>query len=178
MGSRVFRLATGVTAERYLRSMRSFSVAASCAADQLRKPSGAVWGGPADVKRVLPCLHELSAGARRGTPGWVPQPEVTAPGPRKRSASWLEITYPFSTDAELRDLYMLADGNSLRGGRFLEELDAFSADCACRHADVYNPARPLTVVTAAHDGLSSSEAHTICMCMCILPCAWISQCAS
>lgn len=73
---------------------------------------------------------------------------------RKRSASWLEITYPFSTDAEIRDRYMLADGESLRAGMFLEELDAFSADCSMRHADGYNPARPLTVVTAAHDGLS------------------------
>ena len=42
----------------------------------------------------------------------------------------------------------------------LEELDAFSADCSMRHADGYNPQRPLTVVTAAHDGLSIfAEGH-------------------
>ena len=49
---------------------------------------------------------------------------------------------------------MLGDTNSLRAGMFLEELDAFSADCSARHADIFNAERPLSVVTAAHDGLS------------------------
>ena len=35
---------------------------------------------------------------------------------------------------------------------FLEELDAFSADCSYRHAE--GETRPIVVVTAAHDGLS------------------------
>lgn len=104
----------------------------------------------------MPILAKLSEGSLRGTPAWVQNapldsPEITQ---RKRSASWLEITYPFSSDPELRDRYMLADGEGLRAGMFLEELDAFTGDCSMRHADGYNPARPLTVVTAAHDGLS------------------------
>ena len=54
----------------------------------------------------------------------------------------------------------MSDGESLRAGMFLEELDAFSADCSMRHADGYSPQRPLTVVTAAHDGLSIfAEGH-------------------
>ena len=119
----------------------------------LRVPSGAVCGEPADVPRILPLLHELSDGAKRGTPRWVEQSDsLGAMAPRKRSASWLEITYPFSTDEELRAGYMLADGESLRAGRFLEELDAFSADVSKRHAS--SEERPVTVVTAAHDGLS------------------------
>ena len=127
--------------------------------NRLRVPSRAQRGTPADVPAVMPILAELSQGSLRGTPAWVdssPQDmsdddEIVQ---RKRSASWLEITYPFSTDPEIRDRYMLADGEGLRAGMFLEELDAFSADCSMRHADGYNPARPLTVVTAAHDGLS------------------------
>jgi acyl-coenzyme A thioesterase 9 len=123
---------------------------------RLRVPATMRRGSPADVARFLPLLHELSAGARRGIPGWVPTaaPLDARLSPRKRSASWLEVTYPFSTDDELRHLYALGDGDSLRAGRFLEEIDAFSADCSFRHADGYHPERPLTVVTAAHDGLS------------------------
>lgn len=122
----------------------------------MRVPSRARRGTPDDVPSMLPILAELSSGALRGVPAWVPSPaprstEITR---RKRSASWLEITYPFSTDAEIRDRYMVSDGEGLRAGMFLEELDAFSADCSMRHADGYNPLRPLTVVTAAHDGLS------------------------
>ena len=123
----------------------------------LRVPSGALRGRPSDVPDVLPILAQLSRGAMRGTPRWV-SPPFAAAGPdlvqRKRSASFLEITYPFASDPELLQIYMVHDAVSLRGGMFLEELDAFSADCAFRHADGYNPARPLTVVTAAHDGLS------------------------
>jgi len=115
----------------------------------LRVPSSVVCGSPADVQRVLPLLHELSAGAQRGTPRWAESKKKE--GGKKRSESWLEITYPFSTDANLRELYMLADGESLRAGRFLEELDAFSADCAKRHAEA--EIGELAVVTAAHDGL-------------------------
>ena len=126
------------------------------ASSGLRVPSRARLGDPSDVPSILPILSQLSAGSLRGTPRWVPTPAPlsTQLEQRKRSASWLEITYPFSSDAELRDLYMLADGQSLRAGMFLEELDAFSADCSMRHADGYNADRPLTVVTAAHDGLS------------------------
>ena len=51
-------------------------------------------------------------------------------------------------------MYLLGDGDSLRAGMFLEEVDAFTGDVAMRHADGYHPERPLTVVTAAHDGLS------------------------
>ena len=127
----------------------------------LRVPSGAQRGTPSDVAAVLPILSQLSRGALRGTPGWVPSP---LPGPglvqRKRAASWLEITYPFASDPELAQFYQMSDGESLRAGMFLEELDAFSADCSMRHADGYNPQRPLTVVTAAHDGLSIfAEGH-------------------
>ena len=107
---------------------------------KLRVPSGAIRGTVEDVARVLPLLTELSVGARRGIPRWVPTAPVP-PGlksddltPRERSASWLEITYPFSTDDELRDKYMLGGDDSLRAGMFLEELDAFSADCSARHA--------------------------------------------
>ena len=121
----------------------------------LRVPSRAVRGGPSDVKHVLPLLAALSDGACQGTPRWVEKQQTPSNTmARKRSASWLEISYPFSTDAQMRDLYMLSDGRSLRAGRFLEELDAFSADCAFRHADGFRPERRLTVVTAAHDGLS------------------------
>jgi acyl-CoA hydrolase len=123
----------------------------------LRIPSNVQYGGPEEVPKVLPILSALSVGALRGTPAWVPsssQPATTDIVQRKRSSSWLEITYPFSTDAEIRNLYMLADGGSLRAGMFLEELDAFSADCSMRHAEGFNTERPLTVVTAAHDGLS------------------------
>ena len=116
---------------------------------------------PSDVAAVLPILSQLSRGALRGTPGWVP---TAPPGPglvqRKRAASWLEITYPFASDPELAQFYQMSDGESLRAGMFLEELDAFSADCSMRHADGYSPQRPLTVVTAAHDGLSIfAEGH-------------------
>ena len=121
----------------------------------LRVPSGAVTGTPSDVATHLPLLHELSVGARRGTPRWVDKAAAAPAAGKKRSESWLEITYPFSTDAELREQYMLGDGLSLRAGRFLEELDAFSADCALRHARVGD--HPISVVTAAHDGLSIFE---------------------
>ena len=121
----------------------------------LRVPSGAVTGTPSDVALHLPLLHELSVGARRGTPRWVDKAAAEPAAGKKRSESWLEITYPFSTDAELREQYMLGDGLSLRAGRFLEELDAFSADCALRHARVGD--HPISVVTAAHDGLSIFE---------------------
>ena len=99
---------------------------------RLRVPSTATRGTPADVPAVLPILAELSVGALRGTPAWVPSPALSSPEitRRKRSASYLEITYPFSTDEELRSLYMMADRDSLRVGMFLEELDAFSADCS------------------------------------------------
>lgn len=58
---------------------------------------------------------------------------------------------------------MLADGTSLRAGRFLEELDAFAADCSFRHAiypDVLDEwikgtrSSPIAIATVAHDGLS------------------------
>ena len=122
-------------------------------------PPCAVRGKPRDVPAVLPILSELSLGARRSVPGWVPTQPLAAPTitQRPHSASWLEVTYPFSTDEELRRLYMLGASESLRAGMFLEELDAFSADCSARHADMYNEARPLSVVTAAHDGLSIFE---------------------
>ena len=72
----------------------------------LRVPSGAQRGTPSDVAAVLPILSQLSRGALRGTPGWVPSPP---PGPglvqRKRAASWLEITYPFASDPELAQFY-------------------------------------------------------------------------
>ncbi|KAL3811192.1 hypothetical protein ACHAXA_002756 [Cyclostephanos tholiformis] len=124
----------------------------------LRVPSDVARGIPDDVRHILPLLHDLSDGARRGIPRWVPT-EDRAPSshaPRKRSASWLEITYPFSTDVGLRTLYMLADGTSMRAGRFLEELDAFAADVSVRHARAggEDGRPPLAVVTAAHDGLS------------------------
>ena len=140
----------------FARPALTRSVACS---SRLRVPSRARRGTPEDVPKVLPILAELSQGSLRGTPAWVDSPpdEGSSDGKimqRKRSASWLEITYPFSKDPSLRDRYMLADGEGLRAGMFLEELDAFSADCSMRHADGYNPARPLTVVTAAHDGLS------------------------
>lgn len=129
----------------------------------LRVPSGAQRGTPSDVAAVLPILSQLSRGALRGTPGWVPTPGLV-PGPglvqRKRAASWLEITYPFASEPELAQFYQMSDGESLRAGMFLEELDAFSADCSMRHADGFSPQRPLTVVTAAHDGLSIfAEGH-------------------
>ena len=93
----------------------------------LRVPSGAQRGTPSDVAAVLPVLSQLSRGALRGTPGWVPTPP---PGPglvqRKRAASWLEITYPFASDPELAQFYQMSDGESLRAGMFLEVLDAFS----------------------------------------------------
>ena len=130
---------------------------------RLRVPSGARRGEPDDVARVLPLLAELSAGARRGTPRYVPTPVLTSGRltNRKRSASWLELTYPFATDAELRHLYSVGAGDTLRAGMFLEELDAFSADCSMRHADGLNPERPLSVVTAAHDGLSIFKGATL-----------------
>ena len=95
----------------------------------------------------------------------VPPGETTPrdDAPLDRSASFLEITYPFSTDVGLRTLYMLADGTSLRAGRFLEELDAFAADVSVRHlmggggggGGGDGRLRPgPAVVTAAHDGLS------------------------
>ena len=127
----------------------------------LRVPPGVVRGIPEDVRRKLPMLHDLSDGARRGVPRWVEPPaehHAAAAGEgSESSASFLEITYPFSTDVGLRTLYMLADGTSLRAGRFLEELDAFAADVSVRHLtaggrDGLSP--PLAVVTAAHDGLS------------------------
>ena len=52
---------------------------------------------------------------------------------------------------------MLADGTSMRAGRFLEELDAFAADVSVRHARAVcrqGGRPPPAVVTAAHDGLS------------------------
>ena len=148
------RFACEMRAGRLVSTLRPTSSA-------LRVPSGAQRGTPSDVAAVLPILSQLSRGALRGTPGWVPSPP---PGPalvqRKRAASWLEITYPFASDPELAQFYQMSDGESLRAGMFLEELDAFSADCSMRHADGYNPQRPLTVVTAAHDGLSIfAEGH-------------------
>ena len=126
---------------------------------RLRVPTAAVRGTTADVSRVLPILCELSVGARRGVPGWVPTTPLASAAltKRQRKASWLEITYPFSSDEELRNYYMLGDGESLRAGMFLEELDAFSGDCSARHADIYHPDRKLSLVTAAHSGLSIFE---------------------
>uniref|UniRef100_A0A7S0L8R4 HotDog ACOT-type domain-containing protein n=1 Tax=Coccolithus braarudii TaxID=221442 RepID=A0A7S0L8R4_9EUKA len=137
---------------------------------KLRRPSNAFLGGPGDVASVLPALYGLSRGAKRGTPSWVPQPDCMTCGggiqhERERTASWLEITYPFASDPELRLLYQLGDGNTMRAGMFLEELDAFSADCALRHCESHEALshealpgstskRHLTVVTAAHDGLA------------------------
>ena len=83
----------------------------------LRVPSKAFRGKIDDVPRVMPILHQLSTGAQRGTPRWV----ETAPlqhselTQRARDASWLEITYPFSSDEELRDMYLL--GALARAGR-------------------------------------------------------------
>ena len=137
----------------------------STTALRLRRPSAHVLGTASDVEKHLPLLHSLSKGAKRGVPGWVQQPPLNSTEivDRKRSASWLEVTYPFASDTELRDHYQLADGSSLRAGMFLEELDAFSADCAFRHCDGTSQARPLTVVTAAHDGLALEPGTSLTM---------------
>lgn len=159
---------------RRLLTRLSSTSTSSSSSSALRVPAGVVKGTPDDVRNKLPLLYDLSDGAKRGIPRWVDPPTknsadtntlgtaLLAP-PRKRSASWLEITYPFSTDVDLRTLYMLADGTSLRAGRFLEELDAFAADCSVRHAvdpDVLDECvrgirtKPIAIATVAHDGLS------------------------
>ena len=160
------RLARATAARGPANARRALaSVPGVAAPSRLRVPSGSKSGGPSSVERFMPLLHELSIGARRGNARWVPTPALLSAErtSRRRSASWLEITYPFSTDDELRNVYMLADGDSLRAGRFLEELDAFSADCAFRHCDGTSRARPLTVVTAAHDGLALEPGTSLTM---------------
>lgn len=110
------------------------------------------------MPRVLPLTAELSAGARKGIPAWIDSHSSNG----SREATWLELTYPMSSDAFLRRLYSLGDSTSLRAGMFMEEIDAFSADVAFRH--VYytsgdpevNP--PPTIVTAAHGNLSFLQA--------------------
>ena len=91
----------------------------STTALRLRRPSAHVLGTASDVEKHLPLLHSLSKGAKRGVPGWVPQPPLNSTEivDRKRSASWLEVTYPFASDTELRDHYQLADGSSLSCGQ-------------------------------------------------------------
>lgn len=127
---------------------------------RLIRPREAIVGSSVDVHSVLPLTAELSIGARKGIPAWV-QSNHEARG--SREASWLELTYPMTSDESLRRLYSLADSTSLRAGMFMEEIDAFSADCALRHALGPIPPRrnsdvcsdwPFTLVTAAHDNLS------------------------
>ncbi|KAL1523212.1 hypothetical protein AB1Y20_018164 [Prymnesium parvum] len=124
---------------------------------RLIRPVDARIGTSADVHLVLPITAELSAGARKGIPAWL---EAAPRG--SREATWLELTYPMKRDPALRQLYSLADSTSLRAGMFMEEIDAFSADCALRHAlgpDGHLCAEPkLTIVTAAHDNLSFLQA--------------------
>lgn len=127
-------------------------------AGRLVRPRHARIGGRSDVPRVLPLTAELSAGARKGIPAWIDSHSSNG----SREATWLELTYPMSSDAFLRRLYSLGDSTSLRAGMFMEEIDAFSADVAFRH--VYytsgdpevNP--PPTIVTAAHGNLSFLQA--------------------
>ena len=128
---------------------------------RLVRPLDAIIGTSSDVATMLPITAELSAGARKSVPAWiVGKGKPVSPSPRgSRAAAWIELTYPMTSDASLRQLYSLADSTSLRAGMFMEEIDAFSADCALRHAlgptGSFNRAdSPLTIVTAAHDNLS------------------------
>eukprot|EP00966_Prymnesium_polylepis_P033766 784981-Prymnesium_polylepis.1 len=103
---------------------------------RLVRPPTATIGTAADVAVMLPLTAELSVGARKSVPAWVVgRGDAPTAVPRgSRAATWLELTYPMATDASLQQLYSLADGTSLRAGMFMEEIDAFSADCALRHA--------------------------------------------
>jgi hypothetical protein len=47
--------------------------------------------------------------------------------------SYIEIEYPFSSKPVLRELYQRFQGQSLRYGLLLEDLDALAADIAARH---------------------------------------------
>ena len=72
-------------ASSVVRPPRAWCVcrAISSSAHGLRVPSGAVTGSASDVAGVLPYLHELSVGARRGTPRWVPPSSSSKGGAKK-----------------------------------------------------------------------------------------------
>jgi len=70
--------------------------------------------------------------------------------PRPPSASMLDVRYPLETDLALR--YVVADKSDDRAffrlSKFLEAVDALTADVAYRHTD--GTARGLALVTAGH----------------------------
>ncbi|CEM15433.1 unnamed protein product [Vitrella brassicaformis CCMP3155] len=67
-------------------------------------------------------------------------------------SSWLEVIYPFKTNAALREEYIRADKEAIRYGRMFETLDTIAADSAYRHAlGGYREDTPISIVTACID---------------------------
>jgi hypothetical protein len=81
-----------------------------------------------------------------------PQPHEQLQPARSPAGSYLELVYPFSSNPCLRDQYERFHTGKIRAGLILEDLDAFAADVAARHAGqcVANK----TIVTASVDQLS------------------------
>lgn len=74
----------------------------------------------------------------------------TSIGVKSREES--AIVIPLQNDAKLVARYENMFGG-VRVGKLLEDIDAFAARVAYKHCDGFNPARPLTVVTASVDKL-------------------------
>lgn len=64
--------------------------------------------------------------------------------------------YPFSSNASLRDQYERFQTSRIRAGLILEDLDAFAADIAARHAGSAGK----TIVTASVDQISWLDQNT------------------
>ncbi|KXZ55714.1 hypothetical protein GPECTOR_2g1264 [Gonium pectorale] len=69
---------------------------------------------------------------------------------RPPSDSYLEITFPFSKDAQLREHYQRFFTDHMRFGLLLEDLDTLAGNIAARHAGVTNR----VLLTASIDRLS------------------------
>jgi acyl-CoA hydrolase len=124
------------------------------------------------ISELLPFSSELIS--VRGRPmeniavGYcIPQPIITVENPlpgylntqRRVEDSWLEMILPFSDQSLLRDIFLAADGNSVRYGKLFEILDALAADVAYRHcgnSTKTGEKHSQTVVTASVDGVKAS----------------------
>ncbi|KAG2435700.1 hypothetical protein HXX76_006899 [Chlamydomonas incerta] len=77
-------------------------------------------------------------------------PHTPPPASRAPSDSWLEMLFPFSSNAVLREQYQRFMSNSMRYGLLLEDLDTLAGDIAARHAGV----RDRVLLTASIDRIS------------------------
>eukprot|EP00039_Didymoeca_costata_P002101 m.57498 g.57498 ORF g.57498 m.57498 type:complete len:422 (+) comp11113_c0_seq1:1519-2784(+) len=70
-------------------------------------------------------------------------------------SSWMEVTIPLSHDMLVRDRYHAPHKGTVRYGRLLELLDAFTGDIAAKHVDISEYDGSRTVVTVSVDSFTS-----------------------